>query len=151
VAEPLVRSVRVRCSVGHAFWVFTERVDLWWPPGHRRFADSTLRLETRVGGRFVECAASGEEARLGDVLACEPPHSISYTWYPGAQSKPTRVEVQFRDDGDETTVEVRHFEGDSELGELWSERVVLFARGWTHVLAALQAHVRSELEALRPE
>lgn len=151
MAEPLVRRVRVRCSVDHAFSVFTERVDLWWPPGHRRFAESTLLLEARVGGRFVERAASGEEVRLGDVLACDPPHSISYTWFPGASSQPTRVDVRFLGEGEETTVEVRHGEGESELGELWPDRVKLFERGWTHVLAALQAYVHDGSSAPRPQ
>jgi len=144
VAEPLRRTVRVRCELDHAFQVFTERVDLWWPEGHRRFADSRLVLEARVGGRFVELAATGEEAKLGEVLSCEPPHSISYTWYPGAISKPTRVDVRFATEGNETVVSVEHSEADSELGEAWRDRVVLFERGWHRVLEALKSHAEGD-------
>lgn len=79
MAEPLCRTVRVRCPIAHAFRIFTARIDLWWPQGHRRFAGSRLHLETFPGGRFFERSAAGEEARLGDLLSCEPPHRISLT------------------------------------------------------------------------
>jgi uncharacterized protein YndB with AHSA1/START domain len=140
VAEPLRRSVRLRCSLAHAFDTFTARVDLWWPSGHRRHADSRLYLETSAGGRFFERSIDGQEAKLGDVLSCEPPHRISYTWYPGAIEKPTRVDITFVQDGEETIVDVVHSEGDSALGDAWPKRVELFARAWGHVLAGLVAY-----------
>lgn len=143
MAEPLFRNVRVRCSVEHAFATFTQKVELWWPRGHRRFERSELHLESAVGGRFFERADSGEEHELGRVLLCEPPHRISYTWRPGAITKPTLVEVSFAQRGDETLVEVRHSEGDSELGEAWPTRVVLFERGWQHVLTAFADHLQA--------
>jgi uncharacterized protein YndB with AHSA1/START domain len=97
-----------------------------------------LVLEAEVGGRFFERASSGEEAELGTVLVCEPPHRISYTWRPGAITEPTRVDIHFQRQGGETVVEVLHSEADSKLGDAWPERVALFTRGWTHVLAAFQ-------------
>jgi uncharacterized protein YndB with AHSA1/START domain len=140
--------VRVRCSIGHAFAVFTQGVDTWWPKGHRRFADSRLVLEARVGGRFFERSTGGEEAALGEVLACEPPHSISYSWRPGAIDQPTRVDIRFTQEGAETVVHVVHSEGESGLGEAWPERVVLFERGWQIVLLGFTAKLEDEGAAL---
>lgn len=138
---PLVRTLRVRCPIDHAFTVFTERVDLWWPPSHRRFGTSTMRLDASRGGAFVELAADGRTAHLGDVVACEPPKRIVYTWTPGALTAPTTVEVCFAPDGEHTTVVVTHSEGESALGARWPDRVALFTKGWETVLPAFAAHI----------
>jgi uncharacterized protein YndB with AHSA1/START domain len=138
----------VRCRVEHAFTAFTQKVELWWPRGHRRFERSELQLQAEVGGRFFERADSGEEHEVGQVVICEPPHRIVYTWWPGAISKPTLVEVSFAQHGNETWVEVRHSEGDSELGDAWPTRVALFERGWQHVLTAF-AEFASDQRAVR--
>jgi len=87
--EPVKKSLRVECGVEHAFEVFTSRIDLWWPRSHRRFAGSVMLLEPAVGGRFTERTPAGEDVRLGEVIRYEPPHAISYTWYPGAIEEPT--------------------------------------------------------------
>ncbi len=136
MSEPVVRKIRVRCPLGHAFDVFTARLDLWWPKSHRRFERSALHLEAALGGRFYERADSGEEVELGQVVRCEPPHRITYTWRPGAVKGPTEVDVRFAADGENTWVEVVHAEGQSDLGALWNERCSLFERAWDQVLPA---------------
>lgn len=141
---PLERTIEVRCSVEHAFTVFTRRIDLWWPPSHKKFADSRLLFEERAGGRFFERAASGSEADLGEVLVWEPPQRVRYSWWPGADDKPTEVEVLFRAEGDVTVVEVTHSEANAGLGDRWPERVKKFEKGWGAVLAAFQAQIESE-------
>lgn len=141
--EPLKRSVRVRCPVDHAFAVFTDRIDLWWPSSHRMLTDSRLRMEARVGGRFFERTNAGDEKKLGEVVRWEPPHRVTYTWYPGAISAPTEVDVSFTPDGDFTVVDVTHAEGDSRLGEAWNQRVVKFASAWTEVLPAFVNYLAS--------
>ena len=141
VNEPVKKSVRVDCDVEHAFEVFTSRIDLWWPLDHRRQAGSTMLLEPRAGGRFVERTPAGEEIRLGEVISCEPPRSISYTWYPGAIKEPTTVEVSFVDNGDHTMVQVTHSEGVSALGASWPQRAQAFDRNWSVVLPAFRSAV----------
>ena len=136
MTEPVRRSVRVRCDITHAFEVFTSRVDVWWPRGHRRFENSQMTLEALAGGRFVERSDQGEENKLGEVLACEPPHRISYTWYPGATDQPTHVDVRFVAEGEETIVHIVHSEGTSGLGETWPQRSERFQRGWDLILPA---------------
>ena len=123
----------MKCSVEHAFDVFTARIDLWWPPGHRRFPSSTMALDAKAGGRFVERAPDGREAVLGEVLDVERPTRVKYTWTPGSPDAPTEVEVRFTADGDETLVEVHHTAGASRV---WTEKVALFERGWSAVLPA---------------
>lgn len=135
----LERTVRVRCPVEHAFAVFTGRIDAWWPVGHRRFEGSTLTLDAEPGGRFVERAADGREAVLGEVVAVEAPHHITYTWRPGAITAPTEVEIRFTAEGETTRVDVTHREAGAAMGERWPERAALFARAWSHVLPAFAA------------
>ena len=140
MTNSLRKTIRVRCSVSHAFRIFTEQVDIWWPPGHRKFENSRMCFEVHEGGRFFEQSTAGEEAVLGEVLACEPPHRISYTWHPGKIELPTLVEISFEADGEETIVNVVHSEGNAALGDKWPERAQLFTRGWNHVLTAFEAH-----------
>jgi uncharacterized protein YndB with AHSA1/START domain len=97
-----------------------------------------------VGGRFYEREPAGREADLGEVLLWEPPSRVRYSWWPGADDRPTEVEVVFRAAGDITVVEVTHSEADSGLGERWPERVKKFETGWGAVLSALRASIESE-------
>ena len=140
--DPLVKSILVRCDRRHAFSVFTEQIDLWWPPGHRRFEASTMELELKVGGRFLERSSHGELAVLGEVLAVEEPSSITWSWNLGAPETPTRVTVEFESVADGTRVTVNHSPG-SLPEEQWPEKVRLFQRGWTHVLEAYLERVHS--------
>ncbi len=130
----LEKRVVVRCTVERAFAVFTARIDSWWPPGHRRFESSVLAIEPRVGGRFVERSASGEESDLGEVRAWEPPRRVSYTWTPGSRTGTTEVEVTFTAQGEHTLVRVIHREGTSDS---WGATLGRFERSWGVVLDAL--------------
>jgi uncharacterized protein YndB with AHSA1/START domain len=143
------KSIEVRCSLEHAFATFTERVDWWWPTTHRRFPGSRVVLEGRVGGRFVEQASDGREVRLGEIVECDPPRFIRYTWYPGAESTPTEVVVSFQAEGDATRVEVIHAEGNANLGTLWPERARLFDNGWRTVLPPFKETAESEAHLAR--
>ncbi len=139
--EPLIRTLRVNCPIAHAFHTFTDGIDLWWPAGHRRFGASTIILEARIGGRFLEREENGEEIIHGEVIRCIPPERITYTWYPGAISEPTEVDIRFTDMGDYTLVEVTHAEGRSGLGEVWPQRVTIFGRSWDEVLRTFTQHL----------
>lgn len=139
--EPLRRQVRVACPVAHAFRIFTERIDLWWPQGHRKSEQSELNLEGFVGGRFFERLPDGGEFLLGEILVYTPPERIRFSWHPGKLTKPTEVDVRFTPIGESTLVEVEHREGSSDLGPLWQERVQLFQRGWQRVFEALAAYI----------
>lgn len=140
--EPLRKSITIRCPVAHAFAIFTEKVDLWWPRSHRRFDTSTLTLDPTPGGLFVERTPTGETVTFGEVLKCNAPHEITFTWNPGKITGPTEVTITFTAKKDTTIVNVEHTEGTANLGEAWETRVALFANGWTAVLAALQTQAQ---------
>lgn len=133
------KTIVLACSVEHAFEVFTKQLDLWWPPGHRKFQGSTLSLETRVGGLFLEVGDDGEEHLMGEVIACDPPHHIAYTWTPGSIKLPTQVEIRFESQGEATRVDVVHREGDAALGDKWPSRVEIYTRSWDTVLEAFKS------------
>jgi uncharacterized protein YndB with AHSA1/START domain len=123
--------------------VFTERIDNWWPQSHRRTAESHLVLEPRVGGALLDISPAGE-ARLGEVRVWNPPEQLIYTWYPGAVTGPTEVDVRFFDDGECTRVEVVHREAGAAMGDAWPEQATVFEKGWSAVLPAFAEAVCSD-------
>ena len=133
---PLEKTAWVKCSMHHAFNVFTARVDLWWPKSHRRNEGGRMVLEAKEGGRFLERSPEGEAAILGEVIHCDPPDRITYTWYPGSDIGPTEVDVRFLAENGGTRVNITHVEGKSQLGTEWPNRVKRFDRAWTTVLPA---------------
>lgn len=140
---PLVRSIEVRCSVAHAFATFTARIDLWWPPGHRR-PGARVELEPGEGGRFVQRDAHGQVFEMGTVVRWEPPHRLAYTWRPGSPDAPTRVDVTFTESGDGTRVDVVH--APAALADdptRWGNSVARFEGGWGAVLPAFATCAQS--------
>lgn len=135
-ASVLNKEVRVECSLAHAFATFTARIDLWWPASHRPDPKSTMGLEAEPGGAFYAETSPGNRVHLGDVVDCDPPDRIRYTWFPGGGVGPTEVEVRFVAEGESTVVLVEHRIGESQLGEEWPKRAAGFARAWDQVLPA---------------
>ena len=131
----LRHAVVVRCPIEHAFRVFTEQVDAWWPTSHRRLEGSRVALEAGVGGRLAERADDGSEHELGRVSSWDPPHSVALAWRLGAPpDAPTLVRISFTPAGEHTRVEVVHTEGPVPLPD-WSQTVRIFDKAWKHVLA----------------
>jgi uncharacterized protein YndB with AHSA1/START domain len=140
VAEVLRREISLRCSAAHAFRIFTEHVDLWWPRGHRRNAEGELRFEPGVSGRIVDRGPDGNEWTMAEVVAFEPPSRLALDWYPGSPVAPTHVEVTFADTGSGTTVTVVHQPLSAGAEEIWPQRIAIFTKGWEAVLPALKAY-----------
>ena len=135
MTEPLVHEIDVACPIDHAFATFTEKVDLWWPKGHRRFDVSTLHHDAFEGGQLIERSPNGEAFVLADVTVCTPPHRIELDWHPGKITAPTKTVVTFKALSDaEVRVTVTHSEGAAKLGAEWPTRAALFDRGWSAVL-----------------
>jgi len=142
VSDPIRRSILVRATPERAFAVFTEQIDAWWPPSHRKGgASTTFVLEPREGGRFFQRTAEGDELALGEVVRFEPPEHLVYTWHPGSDVGPTTVEIRFTAEPEGTRVDVVHSEGDSGLAERWTDRAAIFERSWPVVLDAFAAHL----------
>lgn len=140
MAELLVRTIELDCPPEHAFDVFTGMIDLWWPRGHRKHRDGSLRLEPVAGGALVDRAPDGTEWTMGAVTEIEPPRRLDLDWYPGSSAAPTSVEIRFDDRDGGTVVTVTH-RPLLETKSIWPERVALFTKGWEAVLPALKSFI----------
>jgi uncharacterized protein YndB with AHSA1/START domain len=138
MTEALTRSITVDCPLEHAFDVFTGKIDLWWPRGHRKFERSTLTLEPRAGGLILERMHDGQEAVLGTVIDCDPPHTIRYSWNPGKITEPTVVAIRFERVAEGTRVDVEHRAAANAVPGEWGQRVALFEKGWGTILPAFK-------------
>jgi uncharacterized protein YndB with AHSA1/START domain len=142
MSDMIRHEVFVRCPGPHAFEVFTERVDQWWPRSHRRLGSSRIQLGQGVGGRLEE-HGEGRVLLLGEVLVWEPPVRVELSWALGAPSDaPTRVTVRFAEVPFGTRVRVEHVEGARPLPD-WTVTSKIFDTAWQHVLAALSAHIHA--------
>ena len=147
LAEPVLeRTIALRCSPAHAFRVFTEMMDLWWPRGHRRTPEATLILETATDGRLLERAPGGEEWVLGRLTAFEPPERLSFDWFPGSPAAPTSVEVAFRAAAGGSEIFIVHRALREGAVSAWPGAVARFERGWDTILPALAAFAGSRPE-----
>jgi len=139
------KSVTVRAPVAHAFAVFTQRFDLWWPRSHHisKVDMKEAILEGKEGGRWYERGVDGSECEWGKVLVWAPPQKVALSWhltpawdYDADPSKASRVEVTFHDNGDGTTrVELTHSELDRH-GNDWQKMKEGIAGdgGWSGIL-----------------
>ncbi len=133
--DPVVKSVTVRASAEHAFTVFTDGFDSWWPRTHHIGTSPMKRavMEGFVGGRCYSEQMDGTDCPWGEVTVWEPPRRIVFAWlistdwkYEPERSRASEVEVRFTPLGDGTTrvdLEHRHFERCGDRGELMRERV----------------------------
>jgi uncharacterized protein YndB with AHSA1/START domain/uncharacterized damage-inducible protein DinB len=119
VAEaPVKKSIAVKASVDHAFKVFTEGFDTWWPRSHHIGKQPLVKavIETRAGGRCFGREADGTECDWGRVLSWEPPHRFVLAWqinpawqYEPDLAKASEVEVRFTAEaGGMTRVDLEH-------------------------------------------
>jgi uncharacterized protein YndB with AHSA1/START domain len=156
VEEAVVRkSVRVQAPIQHAFSVFVEQMETWWPATHHigktRF--EAIFVEPRVGGRWYERDAAGNLNDWGTVLEWDPPNRVTFSWHVGPghdqpdwvcdpdMAKASEVEIRFTAEGPATTlVELthskleRHGEGYMKLREVfdgpgaWEGILALYAK-----------------------
>ena len=98
MTEPLRFSLDVDCPAEHAFGVWTDRINLWWPADHTVSGrpDAEVVLEPRLGGRIFERTVDGVEHDWGEVTLWEPPHRLGYLWHLRTdRSAATEVEIRF--------------------------------------------------------
>jgi uncharacterized protein YndB with AHSA1/START domain len=80
--EPVKKEVIVNASQEHAFRVFTEGMDRWWPRQHHVGKSPMARqlLELRPGGRWYAVCEDGSECDVGKVLLWDPPRRLVLAW-----------------------------------------------------------------------
>jgi uncharacterized protein YndB with AHSA1/START domain len=113
---PVRKQVIVEASQEHAFRVFTDGIDRWWPRQHHIGSSPLLRevLEPRLGGRWYAVSQDGSECDVGRVLVWEPPRRLVVTWQINGQWQydptfVTEIEVTFTPEGARRTrVELEH-------------------------------------------
>jgi uncharacterized protein YndB with AHSA1/START domain len=142
---PVRTSVNVEVSCEHAFAVFTERIDAWWPRSHH-VGDVPLaevRLEPREGGRWYEIRVDGTHGDWGTVLTWDPPARLVLGWQlDGSFSfKPnfvTEVEVTFTAEGPHRTHVVLEHRNLERYGDRSDEirRSIGSDGGWPQILSS---------------
>jgi hypothetical protein len=146
VTDPLRISFEVACSAAHAFHVWTDRIDTWWPRDHTATSipGASIRLEKRVGGRLFEKTPNGDEHLWGTVTAWSPPERFGYTWHLRRDAADaTDVDIRFVPLGERTRVDIVHsgWERLGSEGPGWRDRN---QGGWSGVLP----HFRAEAERI---
>jgi uncharacterized protein YndB with AHSA1/START domain len=144
------KSIVVNAPIAHAFKVFTEGFNTWWPRTHHigKVEPYTAIVEPREGGRWFERGADGSECDWGRVLAFSPPTRVAVSWHLNASyaydpdpTRASRVEVTFHDEGNgKTRVELIHSDLDRH-GAGWEKirESVGSPGGWGGILEAFGA------------
>ena len=155
------KTLTVHASVDHAFKVFTEGFDGWWPRGHHIGKQPMKKavLEPRLGGRCYGQSADGTDADWGSVLVWEPPRRLVIAWqitpdwqYEPDLAKCSEVEVRFmpeRDDVTRVELEHRHFEKHGAGGDSIREAVG-GPGGWGGILELFRGAARTFNSVLSP-
>jgi uncharacterized protein YndB with AHSA1/START domain len=147
---PVRKSVSVHASAAHAFKVYTEGFDTWWPRTHH-IGKAPLEkavIELRAGGRCYGLSIDGTECDWGTVLVWDPPHRLVLAWqithewgYEPDLAKASEVDIRFISEGPDMTrveLEHRHFERHGAGGESIREAVNK-PDGWSGLLALFAA------------
>jgi uncharacterized protein YndB with AHSA1/START domain len=140
VDDILTRTISLNCGIEHAFEVFTGKIDLWWPRGHRKHRDGAMRID---GDALIDRSPDGSEWTMATISEIDPPSLLRLDWYPGSPGAPTSVEVRFTGDDRKTEIVVTH-RPLLETKSLWPQKVELFERGWITVLPALKTFIEEE-------
>ena len=144
--DPVTASVVVEAPADRAWKVFTEDLRTWWPMKDYSVAGegSQAFVEGRLGGRFYERTAGGEEAEWGVLTAWEPPERIAFTWHPGTPvDQATEVEVRFTPEGaDRTRVDLEH-RGWERLADNAQGMRDAYDQGWSAVLGSYQGALKN--------
>ena len=141
--EALVVELEVKASPEHAFAVWTERVNSWWPTSHTMTTGGEVVLEPYPGGRIFERANDGTEHDWGEIVAWEPPHRLACVWHLFFdRSEATDLEVCFEPIAVGTKVVIRQT-GWERLAAAGAERRARTSAAWSEI----GEHYRAYLEA----
>jgi uncharacterized protein YndB with AHSA1/START domain len=151
---PVRKSVTVRAALEHAFKVFTEGFDDWWPRSHHIGNQPMTRavLEPKPGGRCYGRSADGSECDWGRIMVWEPPRRLVIAWqitsdwqYEPDLARSSEVEVRFITESDGSTrvdLEHRYFERHG-AGAAGMRTAVEGPNGWTGILKLFAAAART--------
>ena len=116
------RSVTVKAGLEHAFSVFTDGFDTWWPRSHHIGKKPLMKavIEPRAGGRCFGREPDGNDCQWGTVTTWDPPNRLVIAWqidpnwqFESDMSRASEVEVRFTAEASGMTrvdLEHRHLE-----------------------------------------
>jgi uncharacterized protein YndB with AHSA1/START domain len=141
----VTKTITVNATAEHAFAVFTEGYDTWWPRTHH-IGKSPMQkaiIETRAGGRCYSTQVDGTECDWGRVLVWDPPRRLVLAWqithewgYEPDLAKSSEVEIRFTPEsagGTRVDLEHRHFERHG-VGAAAMRNAVDAPNGWSGLL-----------------
>jgi len=131
MSEPVRKSITVKAGVEHAFHVFTDEIDSWWPRTHHigKSPISRVIVQGRAGGRCYSEQVDGTDCDWGSILLWDPPRRFVMAWqvdfagrcFQPDLAKSSEVEVSFTPEADGQTrvdLEHRYFERHGEAAEM---------------------------------
>ena len=132
--DAIHKTIRVECSVEHAFKTFTDDMTSWWPLATHSVGRHEAESVAFEPGRLVERYSGGKEDVWGELLLWEPPRRLVLAWHPGrGPDEATELEVRFVPDGDGTLVELEH-RGWDRIGARGPIGRPDYEKGWDDVL-----------------
>jgi uncharacterized protein YndB with AHSA1/START domain len=149
---PVRKELTVAASADHAFRVFTEGVDRWWPRQHHIGKSPLARavIEPRLGGRWYGISLDGSECDTGRVLVWDPPRRLVLSWQLTAQWQfdpdfITEVEVTFTSVGPNQTVVVLEHRNLERFGEVAAElrKSIDAETGWGLIFSGFKVAVEA--------
>jgi len=115
---PVLKNITVKTEPEHAFRVFTEDIDSWWPREYHigKAPLKKMILEGKPGGRCYADQTDGTESDWGRVLVWDPPRRLVIAWqitpewgYEPDPARASEVEVRFTPQpGGSTRVDLEH-------------------------------------------
>ena len=136
--DPVRKSIEVKCSPEHAFRIFTEQMNSWWPRATHSVGQAysaEVAIEGRVGGRAYEVLANGDRITWGRVLTWDPPRRLVFSWHLNrAVDTASEVEIRFIPAGTITRVELEHRNWERFGGEKAEEMRNAYDKGWGTIL-----------------
>ena len=123
--RPVKKSITVKASVEHAFQVFTDGFDSWWPRSHHIGRQPMVKAVDRDQRRASSAAKlTAPNATGARVLAWDPPNRFVLAWqidpqwqYEPDLNKASEVEMRFTPEAGGLTrvdLEHRHFDRHGE-------------------------------------
>ena len=167
------KSITVHTGIDHAFHVFVEGFDSWWPRSHHIGKSPMTRgvIEGKTNGRCYSEQEDGTECDWGTVLVWEPPKRLVLAWqithewgYEPDLAKSSEVEIRFTPVAGSTRIDLehrhleRHGEGAQSMRDAvsseggWGSLLELYAAAANRTaFPTEQCRPTSGLPARRPE
>lgn len=136
------REVEVPVEPQVAFEIFTQRMTEFWPSTHRIGSEpfEAVVIEPRIGGRWYERAADGNQCDWGQVIRWDPPTGLTLTWQITADWRfdaelETEIDVSFAPQESGTCVRFTHHNL-QRYGEHAADLMAVFEspNGWSGIL-----------------